>query len=228
MSVRLDAMPHFPRALQWLLFLSILFIAGCSPGAEQNEKKFKIKPTDQDTPQAALKKAMMAILDDDYDSFDITVFQGSAATRPFFDGLKKADALRTALTEKYGDGAWEEFNSILNIGPTLDLTNMFLDRDIVLADLKKDIAFDVNEDFAYCIVPWNGRKQKFRKASNGAWYGDFGGETKYMAVHWTGTNLAIDAVMKSITKEGITLRELKKILDQTDNDYQKKALKELQ
>lgn len=228
MCVRLEDSLFFRRALQGALFLSVLLVAGCTGGGENNEKKFKTKPTGQDTPGAALTKGMTALLDDDYDTFDSTVFQGAAATRPFFDCARKAASMRTALNKKYGDGAWEEFNLIENIGPTMDLTNMVMDRDVVLAALKKEVAFDVNEDVAYCIIPWNGRRQKFRKAANGAWYADLGGETKYMAVLWTGTSLAIDAVMKNIAKDGITLRELKQILDQTDGEYQKRALKELQ
>lgn len=228
MGVRLDATFLSRGALQSLLLLCVFVVAGCTAGVEQGERTFDTKPTGQDTPQAALTKGVSALLDDDYDSVESTAFQGAAAVRPFFDSVKKAKAMRTALVKKFGDGAWEEFNLIEIDGHTTDLTSMAMDREAILAALTREITFNVNGDLASCTLPWSGMTQRFRRAPNGAWYMDMGGNTKYGAILWTGTTLAIDAVMKNIAKEEVTMQELKRIFMETENAYFKKAMQDME
>ena len=70
-----------------------------------------------------------------------------------------------APTKKYGKDAWEKFNSIQIDGKTTDLTNMHVDRDVVVSSLKKGIHFKIDGDVAVCILPWSGMKQRFIKPS---------------------------------------------------------------
>ena len=164
---------------------------------------------------------MVAILDADYNSFESCVFQGPAASRALFDSVPKAKRLRDALTKKFGSNAWVAFNNIAINGHVADLSHMCEDRDVVVAALKKRLDFRIEGDVAVCVLPWSGRRQRLRKATNGTWYLDCGGETAWVAALFTTQNVAVNAVLSNIDKEGITLKELKRIFDRAEEEHDK-------
>jgi hypothetical protein len=127
------------------------------------------------------------------------------------------------LTKKFGTSAWEEFNKIAVDGMTTDLSNMCMDREAALAAFKKGIPFTIEGDIARCVVPWNGKIASFRRASNGAWYSEFGlGGTELIAALWTSTNVGIDAALSKLVENGVTILEAKRVFEQAKLETFKK------
>jgi len=106
---------------------------------------------------------------------------------------------------------------------------MCFDREVVIAAMKKEIEIEIKGDAAVLVVPWTGRRAHLRQASNGAWYATFAprrvaklaDQTKWITRIYVSTNIGFDAVLKNVTKEGITIIELKKISRKAERDYYK-------
>jgi len=114
---------HIPRKSPLVILIFGLSIVCNQVHAEPSGGKFDKKPTGQDTPQAVLKKFIMALLDDDFESFDSCIYQGTSVSKAFYDCYQKSHVLRTALNKKYGKGAWVKFNKLELNGVVSDLSS---------------------------------------------------------------------------------------------------------
>ena len=146
----------------------------------------------------------MGLLDGDYFAFESSIYQGPAVARAFYDCFQNSNSFRQELIQRFGDGAWEEFNAIEIEGVNMNIENMHADRTEVAAAFNEGIDFDVEGDVAYCLIPWNEGTQKMRRASNGAWYTDCGGTNsiaeiaEYWAIFFDSTNVGIDAAARRL------------------------------
>jgi hypothetical protein len=59
----------YGAALLAVSVIIVYMVVRCTMAGNESER-FKTKPAGQDTPQAALEKGTLALLDGDYDSFD--------------------------------------------------------------------------------------------------------------------------------------------------------------